>query len=33
MMESYLQEGGEAELTDAQIARLRAIGADIEILD
>ena len=33
MMESYLQEGGEAELTDAQIARLRAMGADIEILD
>ena len=32
-MESFLQEGGETELTDAEIARLRAMGADIEILD
>ena len=32
-MESFLKEGGETELTDAEIARLRAMGADIEILD
>jgi hypothetical protein len=31
--ESFYQEGGETEMTDEEIARLRAMGADIEILD
>jgi hypothetical protein len=30
---SFYQEGGETEMTDEEIARLRAMGADIEILD